>query len=249
MKFLQPNRRATIGFMLKLIKALQDLDLAAVTAILDADPSLATAGDAKGKQAVHYLCEVAATTPERGEKKLEILKLLVERGADLNATHEIKDGEDVMDASPLWYAYAHGRDMVAVNYLLEQGVSPENCMFAVAWADDVESGELFKRYGAAVDPIAHATTPFFAAFLWKKFTAADWFLANGANVDFADKDGRTALFHAIRKRFTPAQIETLLKAGADARHADNQGVTPLQVAERNREHAIVRMIEASAPAK
>ena len=37
--------------MLKLIKALQDLDLAAVTAILDADPSLATAGDAKGKQA------------------------------------------------------------------------------------------------------------------------------------------------------------------------------------------------------
>jgi ankyrin repeat protein len=235
--------------MQKLIKALQTLDLEAATAQLDQDPSLATAVDGRGKAAIHFLCEVNTTNrPELTEKTLELLKLLIERGADINATHEIKDGDDVMQATALWHAYAHGQNSLMVNYLLEQGVSPENCLFAAAWEDDVESAELFKRYGAEVDAVAHDSTPFFAAFLWRKPAVAEWFLGNGANVDFADKDGRTALFHAVRKRFTPAQIEMLIKAGADPRHPDNPGVTPLQVAERNREHALVHIMEAASPA-
>ncbi|MGE0060281.1 MAG: ankyrin repeat domain-containing protein, partial [Dehalococcoidia bacterium] len=145
--------------------------------------------------------------------------------------------------------YVHGKHIEMVKFLLENGARPDNCMFAAAWNDDVESAELFRTHGADVDAVAHDTTPFASAFLWKKFVAAEWFLANGANVDFTDKDGRTALYHAIRKRFTPAQIEMLLKAGADPQHADNQGVTPRQVAERNRDHAIVKLFESAAPAK
>jgi ankyrin repeat protein len=35
----------------------------------------------------------------------------------------------------------------------------------------------------------------------------------------------------------------LLDAGADPMLADNQGATPLQVAERNREHALVALLK------
>lgn len=235
--------------MKKLLKAIGALDIPAVTALLDEDPGLVSETDASGKNALHYTAEVDVTDkPERAAAVLEILKLLIEHGGDLNSTHQIKDGGEVLEATPLWHAYAHGKNIAMMRFLLEQGARPDNCMFAVAWNDDVEAAEIFKQHGAAIDPVAHDTTPFASAFLWRKFAVAGWFLANGANVDFMDKDGRTALYHAVRKRFSAAQIAMLIEAGADANHADNQGVTPLQVAQRNRDHAIVRLLESAAPA-
>lgn len=236
--------------MKKLLRAIAILDLPAITALLDEDPGLVSETDASGKNALHYTAEVDVTNkPERAAAVLEILKLLIERGGDLNSTHQIKDGGEILQASPLWHAYVHGKNIEMVKFLLEKGARPDNCMFAAGWNDDVESAELFKTHGAAIDEVAHDTTPFSAAFLWRKFVAAEWFLQNGADVDFTDKDGRTALFHAIRKRFSPAQVQILLSAGADPEKADNQGVTPRQVAERNRDHAIVKAFESAAPVK
>ena len=131
----------------------------------------------------------------------------------------------------------------------EQGAPPDNCLFAAAWKDDIEAAALFKSHGAAIDAVAHDATPFSAAFLWRKFAIAEWFLQNGADVDFADSGGRTVLYHAIRKRFSPAEIQVLVDAGADPGHEDNQDATPLQVAQRNRDHAIVKLLEGAQAAK
>jgi ankyrin repeat protein len=236
--------------MKKLLRAIGALDLAAITALLDEDPGLVSETDASGKNALHYTCEINVTNnPERAAAVLEIVKLLLERGGDINSTHQIKDGGDILEATPLWHAYAQGRNMEAVAFLLEQGAPPDNCLFAAAWNDDIEAAELFKGHGAAIDAVAHDATPFSASFLWRKFAIAEWFLQNGANVDFADAGGRTVLYHAIRKRFSPAQIQVLVDAGADPGHEDNQGATPLQVAQRNRDHAIVKLLEGAQAAK
>jgi len=232
--------------MKQLITAIKNLDFPTVMALHDLNPELISWAEPSGKNALHYLGEVNVTNrPDNAS--LEILRYLLNRGADMNSVHTIKDEGDTFPATPLWYAYAHGHNQEMVNYLLEQGADPQNCMFAVAWNDDPEGAALFQKYGAAIDPEFNHSTPFFAAFLWKKFAVAEWFANNGANINYADEDGRTTLFHAVKKRFTPAQIETLLKYGADPKKEDKQGVSPLGVAQRNREHRIVNMFNEASP--
>lgn len=51
-------------------------------------------------------------------------------------------------------------------------------------------------------------------------------LKSGANVNIADKWGRTALFYAVQNQYEKA-VELLIKAGADVSHPDNSSLYPL----------------------
>ena len=86
-------------------------------------------------------------------------------------------------------------------------------------------------------------TPFLAAWGWRKFDAAKFLALNGANVNFQDRKGRTALHHGIEKEFDPAMLAWLVKHGASPDIPDGDGVTARAKAARKRDGRYKRILE------
>jgi hypothetical protein len=179
--------------------------------------------------------------PQKVDISLQILKLLLKTGMNINSVHEIPEGCGIFPATPLWYAYTRGRNEKLFTYLLKSGANPGNCMFAVAWYDDVTSAGLFKKHGAKIDDEAGGNTPFLAAFQWKRFNIAEWFLQNGANINFADAEGNTALFYAVKRKYKIEYIKLLLRFGADFHTENKDGVSPKKLAEINNQKRILKL--------
>jgi len=226
--------------MNKFIKAIKSLDLTAIKALLQQQPEWIEWHEDDGKNALHYLCGVNVSgDSQKGETSLEIFRLLLKAGMSANSIHIIKDESCDFFATPLWYAYTRGRNEKLYTYILKQGVDPNNCMFAIAWNDDVKAAVLFKKYGATIENNNSVDTPFLAAFSWKRFDAAAWFLKNGANVNATDNAGNTALLYAVKRKYPVEQIQLLLQYGADPNKENKAGISPRQLAEQNRQKKIL----------
>ena len=66
-------------------------------------------------------------------------------------------------------------------------------------------------------------------------------LSNGADVNKADKDGKTSLLHASSRGRTEV-VKLLLKNGADVNKADKDGKTPLQGASEKGHAEVVKLL-------
>jgi hypothetical protein len=231
--------------MNKFIQAVKDLDLKQVEQLISKEPKWLGWSEDTGKNALHFLGGVEiAKHPDKAKDSLEILKLLLAKGMDINSVHRIPDSNcGFFPATPLWYAYTRGRNELLYTYLLDHGADPEHCMYAIAWYDDVEAAALFKKHGARIDNIEGTDSPFMASFTWRRFNAARWFLENGANVDFADAKGNTALWYAIKRKYPDEQIRLLLQFGADPDRVNNEGVSTRKLAETNRQKKILSLFE------
>jgi hypothetical protein len=226
--------------MNKFIRAIQLLDYDSVKNQLEQKPTWIEWAGKSGKNAVHYLCSITvADDKEKQAVSLKIAKLLLNRGADINAIHRIPEKEGYFAATPVWYAYTRARNEKLYQYLLKNGGSPEYCMFAIAWNDDVKAAELFKKYGAEI-----SGAPFVAAYYWKKFKIAEWFLKNGADVNYIGKEGYSALLLAVKRKDTIEKIEWLLKSGADMNKENPDGLSPKKLAEKNKQQAILKLFHA-----
>lgn len=230
--------------MNKFIQAVKDLNTKAIEDLLQKDPKWIAWAENDGKNALHYLCAInIAGDQQKATASLQILKLLLKSGTDINSIHHIKDGCGFFPATPLWYAYTRGRNEVLYKYLLTNGADPDNCMFAIAWYDDAEAAALFGSHGAEIDNGSIGDTPFLAAFNWKRFKVAEWFLQNGANVNFADKKGNTALYYAVKRKLPDEQITMLLKYGSDIYKENHEGISAQKLAEINRQRKILKLLE------
>lgn len=230
--------------MNKFIIAVKNLDLPKVEKLLTAEPKWLTWAEDDGKNALHYLCGVViAKHPDKEADSLRMLQVLLNSGMDIDAVHRIKDENcGFFPARPLWYAYTRGRNKTLYTWLLMNGANPHNCMFAIVWYDDAEAAALFKSHGADIDDSSIGETPLLAAFNWKRFAVAEWLLANGANPNAADKQGNTALHHAVKKKYPLPQIELLLRYGANPNLTNQAGVSPMMLAERQRPQAILPVL-------
>ncbi len=233
--------------MNRFIKAIKNLALPEIVALLQKEPKWLTWTEQDGKNGLHYLCGAEiAKHPQKADTSLEILKLLLQSGMDINAVHQISDGGcSIFPATPLWYAYTRGRNEVLYTYLLKSGADPEHCMFAIAWYDDAGAAQLFKQYGARIDSPLDPQSPLLASYQWRKFNVAEWFLQNGANVDFADEKGNTALWYAVKKKYKEEQIGVLLRFGADIGKENTEGISPKRLAEMNHQKKILSLFEAT----
>lgn len=230
--------------MNKFIRAITELNLTAVDELIQKEQKWLTWAEDSGKNSLHYLCGVKiANDPLKVKESLQILKLLLKKGMDINSIHLIKDDCGFFPAMPLWYAYTRGRNETLFNHLLENGADPEHCMFAIAWYDDAASAALFKKYGAKIDDISGGNTPFLAAWNWRKLNVAEWFLKNGADVNFSDPDGNTALYFAVKRKYKIEEVKLLLKFGADFNKQNNQGVSPRKLCELNKQRKILSLFE------
>ena len=228
--------------MNKFIQAVKDLNLTSIKELLQKDSKWINWSEDDGKNALHYLCALdISKDQQKAETSLQILKLLLKNGMNINSIHKIADNCDGFPATPLWYAYTRGRNEKMVTYLLENGADPNNCMFAIAWFNDVKAADLFKKHGAEIEDANGRNTPFLGAFNWKKFDMAEWFLKNGANVNAVDNDGNTALFYAVKRKYKIEYIELLLQFGADFNNENKEGISPKKLAELNGQKKILTL--------
>ena len=216
-----------------LIEAVKTLDLAATRRLLDARPELLAVTDREGRNLLHLASSVEAGDLRLpGRTQIQFVKFLLDRDFEI----DLPVGRD--KCTPLFFAVARARNPALVKFLLERGAKPSNApgggLFAAGWWDDVASLKLLVGAGAPVDAVV-GITPFLASWCWKRFAAAKAFALHGADVNYQDAKGRTALHHGVEKEFDPALLTWLVKHGASPDVADRQGVTARARASRKRD--------------
>jgi ankyrin repeat protein len=217
----------------RLIEAVRALDLESARDQLDAKPSLLDVTDRQGRNLVHLACGASCTdigVPEAHAAR--VVNLFLDRGLPIDEPY----GRD--KCTPLFEAVARARNPTLVRFLIERGAkvtsAPGGGLFAAAWWDDVENLELLLDHGAPIDVVV-GITPFLAAWLWRKFDAAKALARRGANVNYQDKKGRTALHHGVDREYDPALLEWLVARGASPDIPDGDGVTARLRASRKRD--------------
>lgn len=218
--------------MNKFIQAIKDLDLDKVREMTRKDPKWFRWSEPSGKNALHYLCGLnVSDDPAKAGTSLEILEYLLKGGMEIDSIHRIEEKNcGYFPATPLWYAYAKGRNEKIYKYLLKKGANPDNCMWAISWCDDVEAAKLFIKHGAKLGENPGLNDLFLGAFAWRKYRFAGWLLTEGAEVDAPGPRGMTALMFAV-KRKEEDTIRMLLKYGADPDKKNDEGISARKLAE------------------
>jgi ankyrin repeat protein len=206
----------------RLRKAVRDGETAKVMRLLDrgVDPNV---GDDEGCTALHLAANFSP----------EIVRILVERGANVNA-------RCIYGLTPLHHAGSleiavflveHGAD---VNARDKNGRTPLHSV-ALFNMEDIEIARFLISRGAEVDARdASGRTPLHYA-AEHGYTGLIKLLAEkGADINIQDKDGRTPL-HLAATSGREKAVTTLLGLGADPNIRDNEGLTPGELA-TNRGH-------------
>jgi ankyrin repeat protein len=215
----------------RLFQAVKALDLERVKALLEADPALRQVTDERRRNALHVLCGLPANEKTRA-RSLRLAEYLLGAGFDVNAPAFV---EGAFQATPLWYAISRGRNLSLARLLLKNGSTPEYSLWAAAFADDVAAIDLLIGNGASVDPVTDDETPFLGAITWSRFAAAERLLRHGANVNFQNSKGMTALHLLLKKNSDRKYVEMLARYGADPRLKNRGGQSPLDMVASRRD--------------
>ena len=223
-----PKRASKTAFF----DAAREWRAADVAAMARERPELVTVRDGRERTALHVCARRAVKNAADAKAALATAKALIAAGADVNAVHVIPDDGDQFPATALWQALAWGRNRALGAYLLRHGSDPNHCLFALVWADDLESAKLVRRYGAALDELGHGETPLIGAVRHQRVRFADWLLREGCDVNVRDRRGFTALHHAVRKRLPASTLKLLVRRGADVHAVADNGASVASLATR-----------------
>jgi ankyrin repeat protein len=227
----------------RLLESVQDLDLTSTRKLLDANPALLKVTDRQGRNLLHLACSVS---PEKRTASAAAQARFVDFLLDRGLAIDLLFGRDRCTA--LFFAVARARNPALVKRLIARGAKTTNApgggLFAAGWWDDVKNLELLIDAGAEVDVVV-GITPFLASWCWKRFEAAKCLALRGANVNFQDQKGRTALHHGVEKEFDPALLKWLVKHGASPDIQDQEGVSARLRASRKRDKRFAAALAAS----
>ena len=229
----------------RLFQSIKSLDRDAVGALLEAHPQLKQVKDERGRNALHFLCSVPGAAGRR-ERSLALAQHLLGLGFDINAPAFV---EGPFKATPLWYAVSRGRNLPLAKLLLKKGSTPEYCLWSAAFHDDVEAIDLLIKHGARVDPVAEDETPFLGAIKWSHFAAAERLLRHGANVNFQNSKGMTALHFLLKKNSDRKYVEMLLRHEADPTLENAEGLRPLDVVAKRKDQTLFELFSKRALSK
>jgi ankyrin repeat protein len=221
----------------RLIEAVRALDLESVREQLNVKPSLLGVVDRQGRNLLHLACAASCEDLAVSEAhSARVVDLLLDRGMEIDTPF----GRDKCTA--LFAAVARGRNPTLVRLLIKRGAkvaaAPGGGLFAAGWWDDVENLEILLDHGAPID-IVVGVTPFLASWMWRRFKAAKALALRGANVNYQDKKGRTALHHGVEREYDPALLRWLVEHGASPDIPDREGVSARLRASRKRDKRFV----------
>lgn len=227
------------------IKAVRNWESRTVEAAVANDQSLARHVDKIGKTPLHHCAEI---DPKkfglRVSDAIVIAKALLDAGADVNAVRVIIDEGGEFLATPLWYAVAWGKNLALTRLLLETGAHPDNnAVGAAIWDQDLSMAELLRSHGGDVDHLFRGETPLLRAVRAKRLRLLKWLNDNGANLNFRDDKGYTALHHAVKGTHTLAQVEELLRNGARPDLEAQDRSTPLSLARALGKKKMVELLD------
>lgn len=217
----------------RLIEAVRALDLDVVRGQLNAKPSLIAVTDRQGRNLLHLACAASCGKLRVSEARAAaVVSLLLDAGIAIDAPY----GRDRCTA--LFEAVARGRNPTLVRLLIKRGAkvaaAPGGGLFAAGWWDDVENLEILLDHGAAIDVVV-GVTPFLASWSWGRFKAAKALVRRGANVNYQDRQGRTALRIGVEREYDPALLRWLVAHGASPDIPDREGVSARLRASRKRD--------------
>ena len=215
----------------RLLTLIKDLDWRSVEAELEQNPDLLKHRGDKGANLLHLCCGIDIV--KRGLSAADSIKtagVLLDATLDINR-EAFTEGE--WKATPLWYAVGRGKNLELANYLLRRGADPEHCLWAAAFNDSPAAIRLLVRAGAVVDARGEET-PFLFAVKWSHFESAEALLDAGADVNFQDGLGKTALHCMLKKRSDPKYVRMLLDHGARLDLEDHDGMTAGSILSRMR---------------
>lgn len=194
----------------KLFKAATDWDLNTLKQLLDGDSSLINARDAKGRTAFHLCCGKSLQTAKKSvAESIKTMEELVKRGLDINVIHEIPDDSEIFPATPLWYAVARGSNIALARALLQRGADPNHCLFAAIWANHLKMTAMLLDAGANTEEGFAGETPIIYAARLGRVKILKALLAAGANRQFRDSKGKTALDYAKKKKLSSSVLNLL----------------------------------------
>jgi hypothetical protein len=214
-----------------LFRSIKALDVEAVAVLLETNPALIRVTDDRRRNPLHFLCSLPAD-PKTGPRSLALARRLLDAGLDVNAPAFV---ERAFQATPLWYAISRGRNLPLARFLLTRGSSPENCLWAAAFAENLEAIDLLVRSGASLDPVTEDETPFLGVIKWSRFVGAERLLRHGADVNFQNSKGVTALHLVLKKNSDRKHVEMLLRHGADPTIKGRDGKSPLDLVGNRRD--------------
>ena len=229
----------------RLFQSIKSLDREAVADLLEADPELKRVKDERGRNTLHFLCSLPGADKGR-ERSLDLAQYLLDLGFDINEAAFV---EGPFKATPLWYAISRGRNLPLAKLLLKKGSTPEYCLWSAGFHDDVEAIDLLIKHGARVDPVAEDETPFLGAIKWSHFAAAERLLRHGANVNFRNSKGMTALHFLLKKNSDRKYVELLLRHGADPTLENAEGIRPLDMVAKRRDKTLFELFSKSASSR
>ncbi|HXW84273.1 MAG TPA: ankyrin repeat domain-containing protein [Candidatus Binataceae bacterium] len=224
--------------MLALVKA---FDWKNVDAGFAENPELLGFRDERGRNWLHLCCGVNAkrSTP-RAEASIRTAELLLKLGIDIDQPAFV---EGQWRATPLWYAIARGENLPLARYLLEHGSSPNHCLFAASWNNDLDTIRLLVKHGADLNEVAEDETPFLGAVKFSRFGPAEELLKLGADINHRDPKGMTALHYMLKKNSDKKHFAMLLKYGPRGDIPNRDGLTAAQLMRNKRDPEFRSMAE------
>jgi ankyrin repeat protein len=225
--------------MLALVKGFR---AAEVDAALRETPKLKEVRDERGRNWLHVAC---GTKPPKGREKdsIETVKVLLKHGFDMNAPAFI---EGSWKATPVWYCIGRGENLALAEFLLKRGADPNHSLWAANFRGDLVAIRLLVKHGADLEAVAENTTPFLGAVSWSKFAPAEELLKLGANPNYIDHKGMTALHYMLKKDSDAKHIAMVVRHGARGDIKNREGVTAVDLLRRKRNPALRKLADMLA---
>ena len=121
----------------KLLALVKALDWRAIDAALTQQPELLAYRGKRGENYLHVCCAVDISKERpRARADIKSADVLIDAGLDING-EAFREGE--WKSTPLWYAIARGKNLALAKHLLARGATPEYCLWAAAYNDEVET--------------------------------------------------------------------------------------------------------------
>lgn len=217
--------------MIELVKAYRADDVARG---LDENPDLLKYRDNRGRNFLHICCGVSIRGDRRSaDASVKTAEVLLTRGLGLDDAAFTEEND--WKATPLWFAIARGENLTIGDYLLKRGANPNYCLWAAGFREDIEAIRMLIRAGADVNDPSVNESPLLGAVKWSHFKAATELLKHGADPDYRDRHGMTALHYMLKKSSDKKHFAMFILSGARGDIPNKAGETAAALMRRKRD--------------